>query len=99
MLWDKDPVTAEIFIHDLREAGFLVGDNEPYSGKAPQDFTVDHHAEAAGLAHVGIEIRQDLIDDEQGVDTIAAVMSETVRSLPARVTPTDISGKHPLQTA
>ena len=99
VLWDADPVTAEIFIHDLREAGFLVGDNEPYSGKAPQDFTIDHHAEDAGLRHVGIEIRQDLIDDEPGVDAVAAVLGKTISSLPARLSPTDISGRHPVQSA
>ncbi|MCH8302923.1 MAG: N-formylglutamate amidohydrolase, partial [Proteobacteria bacterium] len=65
VLWDTDRVTAEIFVHDLSQAGFHVGDNEPYSGKSPQDFTIDHHAEAIGLPHVGIEIRQDLIDDDQ----------------------------------
>ena len=41
--------------------GVIVGDNEPYSGKHPSDFTVDHHAEAEGLPHVSIELRQDLI--------------------------------------
>ena len=59
VLWDQDRVTAKIFVHDLREAGYLVGDNEPYSGKAPQDFTIDHHAERGNLPHVGIEIRQE----------------------------------------
>jgi len=91
VLWDADRVTAEIFIHDLRAAGFKVGDNEPYSGQALQDFTIDHHAEAIGLPHVGIEIRQDLIDDERGVAGIGAIMERIVASLPARLKPTDIN--------
>jgi len=90
VLWDTDRLTAEIFLHDLRAAGFKVGDNEPYSGKAPQDFTVDHHAEANGLPHVGIEIRQDLISDDQGRDLIADVFERIIASLPARVRPTEI---------
>ena len=43
----------------------MVGDNEPYSGKHPADFTLDHHAEAEGLPHVGIEIRQDLANSPE----------------------------------
>lgn len=74
VLWDADRPTAEHFLDGFRRAGYHVGDNEPYSGKAPADFTIDHHAEDAGLAHVGIEIRQDLIDKERGVTTIAELM-------------------------
>lgn len=99
VLWDTDRLTAEIFVHDLRQAGYLVGDNEPYSGKAPQDFTIDHHAEAQGLAHVGIEIRQDLIDHEEGVASIAATMHKIIASLPARVLSTDLHGNSPKKSA
>ena len=93
VLWDTDRETAEIFIHDLRAAGFHVGDNEPYSGKSPQDFTIDHHAESIGLPHVGVEIRQDLIDDDEGVREIGAILQRTIASLPARLKPTDISSR------
>ena len=95
VLWDTDRVTAEIFLHDLREAGFHVGDNEPYSGKAPHDYTVDHHAEEIGLPHVGIEIRQDMIDDEHGVAAICEVLQRVIATLPARLNPTDISTRQP----
>ena len=95
VLWDTDRITAEIFVHDLREAGFHVGDNEPYSGKSPQDFTLDHHAELIGLPHVGIEIRQDLIDDDEGVQKICKVLQRVIASLPARLNPTDISKRQP----
>jgi predicted N-formylglutamate amidohydrolase len=81
ILWDADRDTAELLIEGFRNAGFKVGDNEPYSGKAPQDFTIDHHAEGAGLPHVGIEIRQDLIDDSAGVETIATVMDGIIHTV------------------
>ena len=90
---DKDRVTAEIFVNDLRDAGYLVGDNEPYSGKAPQDYTIDNHAETAGISHVGIEIRQDLIHHDDGVERIADVMQPLLASLPARLKPTEIDSK------
>ncbi len=85
VLWDKDEKTRAVFLEGLRSAGYHVGDNEPYSGKAPQDFTIDHHAEELGLPHIGIEIRQDLIDDEAGVAEVAAVMHDIIASLPERL--------------
>jgi predicted N-formylglutamate amidohydrolase len=99
VLWDQDRVTSEIFVRGLRAAGYLVGDNEPYSGKAPQDFTIDHHAEPINLPHVGIEIRQDLIHHDDGVETIAEVMHEVIDTVPARLKPTDIASKQPSKTA
>jgi predicted N-formylglutamate amidohydrolase len=85
VLWDTDTRLRDIFLADFTAAGYRVGDNEPYSGKAPQDFTIDHHAEEIGLPHLGIEIRQDLIDDEKGVEKIAGVMHEIIESLPERI--------------
>jgi predicted N-formylglutamate amidohydrolase len=85
VLWDKDARLSDVFIEEFRAAGFLTGDNVPYSGMAPQDFTIDHHAEEIGLPHVGIEVRQDRIDDIAGVDEIAAVMHGIIDSIPERI--------------
>lgn len=85
VLWDSDTRLRDIFLADFTAAGYFVGDNEPYSGKAPQDFTIDHHAEEVGLPHVGIEIRQDLIDDSKGVEEIAEVMHRIIDSIPGRL--------------
>jgi len=82
ILWDKDERLAELFVGEFRDVGFKTGDNEPYSGKALQDFTVDHHAEEGGLPHVGIEIRQDLIDDTSRIDAIAPVLHRIIASIP-----------------
>jgi predicted N-formylglutamate amidohydrolase len=91
ILWDQDDRIALPLIRQLRERGLKVGDNEPYSGKALQDFTIDHHAEAAGLPHVGIEIRQDLIDSEEGIRAIADVFHPVIESIQAQLYPTDIA--------
>lgn len=99
VLWDKDQVTAEIFVRKLRAAGYLVGDNEPYSGKAPQDFTIDHHAEPIGLPHVGIEIRQDLIHHDDGNEKIAGELHSVIKSIAAQSSPAEISSKRPGKTA
>jgi predicted N-formylglutamate amidohydrolase len=85
VLWDADEEVATIVIEELRSAGYTVGDNEPYSGKAPQDFTVDHHAEGNSLRHAAIEIRQDLIDDDHGVDEVAAVLHRVFDLIPERI--------------
>lgn len=83
ILWDADRETAEVLIDGFRSAGFNVGDNEPYSGKAPMDFTIDHHAETAGLPHAGLEIRQDLIAEDDGVARLADILAEILERIPA----------------
>lgn len=61
ILWDKDPRIALPLMEALRVRGVCVGDNQPYSGRSPEDYTIDQHAEKTGLPHVSIEIRQDLL--------------------------------------
>jgi predicted N-formylglutamate amidohydrolase len=95
ILWDKDDRIAPPLIRALRERDYLVGDNEPYSGKAPQDFTIDHHAEGAGLPCVGIEIRQDLIDNRPGVAAIAELLHPAIQRLQAQLYPTSIGTRRP----
>jgi predicted N-formylglutamate amidohydrolase len=66
ILWDLDPRLAGAMIAALRaEGGLVIGDNEPYAGALAGD-TMSRHATSQGLAHVLVEIRQDLIDDEGG---------------------------------
>jgi predicted N-formylglutamate amidohydrolase len=68
ILWDRDPRLALPLLEALsRESGLVVGNNEPYSGRHPADYTVDVHAENRGWPHVCIEIRQDLIASAKGV--------------------------------
>lgn len=68
ILWDQDGRIAVPLLAALRaEPGIVVGDNEPYSGRHPADYTIDRHAEAAGLPHACLELRQDEIDTPAGV--------------------------------
>jgi predicted N-formylglutamate amidohydrolase len=62
VLWDRDGRLANPLMRRLAKAGFVVGDNEPYSGALEGD-TLNVHGTRAGLAHVLIEMRQDLIAD------------------------------------
>lgn len=81
ILWDKDPRIPVPLITALRALGLAVGDNEPYSGRAPADHTIDHHAEGGGLPHVSIEIRQDLIDHPEGVERWSRVLGEVLERI------------------
>ena len=83
LMWDKDPRIPVPLIERLRSHPdrFNVGDNEPYSGKHPADYTIDHHAEAAGLPHVSIEIRQDLVNTEAGAERWATVLHEALHEI------------------
>lgn len=80
LLWDKDPRIPIPLLQHLRARpeGINVGDNEPYSGKHPADYTIDHHAEAAGLPHVSIEVRQDLVNTEDGAEKWATILAEAL---------------------
>lgn len=80
VLWDKDSVTADIFLKRLSSAGYVVGDNEPYSGKGPRNFTIHYHAERNLLRHVSIEMRQDLIRHENGIISMADVLCKVINS-------------------
>jgi len=76
IMWDKDPRIPLPLIQRLeRMDGISIGDNEPYSGRHPHDFTIDYHAEPAGLPHVGIEVRQDLVDSEEGAREWAGILA------------------------
>jgi predicted N-formylglutamate amidohydrolase len=67
MLYNRDARLGRALLRLLREEpGLLVGDNEPYAMTEGSDYTVPRHGEARGLAHVEIEIRQDLIAEEAG---------------------------------
>ncbi len=72
VLYNRDPRLARILLGLLRAEGDLeVGDNAPYSVSDSTDYTIPMHGERRGLAHVELEIRQDLIADEAGQATWA----------------------------
>jgi predicted N-formylglutamate amidohydrolase len=83
LMWDKDPRIPVPMLERLRAhpGNLVVGDNEPYSGKHAADYTIDHHAEAAGLPHVSIETRQDLINTEAGAERWAVILEETLHDI------------------
>lgn len=82
VLWDRDPRLPLPLLAALRARGDLVvGDNEPYSGRHTADYSIDRHAESHGLAHAGIEIRQDLIADAAGQERFAGILGDALEAI------------------
>jgi len=82
VLWDEDGRIALPLLKALRaEPGLVVGDNQPYSAREPVGYTQRHHGHDAGLPHVAIELRQDLIADERGATAWAERLGRVLKPL------------------
>ncbi len=71
--------------HPLMEAlskieGIVVGDNEPYSG-VTHGYSLKVHGIAHGLPHVELEIRQDLVEDDEGQEGWAELLARILPSI------------------
>lgn len=86
VMWDVDGRIAKPLLANLDKVPDLcVGDNEPYSGAHPNDFTIDQHAERNGLPCVGIEVRQDLVDSSEGAEHWAGILGDGLEPVMADV--------------
>jgi len=74
ILWDRDARLAKPLLQHFAQAGFVVGDNEPYSGELEND-CMYRHGTMHGLPHVLIEMRQDLIATE----ALATALAQRIR--------------------
>ena len=76
VLYHRDPRFPRRLLALLKEEkGLIVGDNEPYSVSDETDYTIPVHGERRGLPHALVEIRQDLIADENGQRRWAHVLA------------------------
>ncbi|MBN6112110.1 N-formylglutamate amidohydrolase [Xanthomonas bonasiae] len=88
VLYQRDARFAQALLAELRaEPGLVVGDNQPYSVSDATDYAIPVHAEARGLAHVELEIRQDLIADRAGQRQWAQRLLSMLNRLQAAFTP------------
>ena len=82
VLWDQDPRVAPRLVAALRRTpGLVVGDNEPYSGRDHFDFSQDHHAGSRHIASALVEVREDLIRDEAGVNRHAGILGDALANV------------------
>lgn len=66
VMWDQDDRLAMAMAEAFAAEGLNVGYNEPYSGETWMH-SVKSHADAHGLPHAQVEIRQDLLATPQDV--------------------------------
>ncbi len=86
VLWNRDGrLAAEVVAALQAEGDLTVGLNQPYGMDDDLDYAIPVHAEARGLLHVELEIRQDLIADAGGQAAWAARLARVLPRALARV--------------
>ncbi|MPT46909.1 MAG: N-formylglutamate amidohydrolase [Sphingobium sp.] len=79
ILYNQDERAARLAIPMLEEAGAVVGDQQPYSGRI-LNATMNRHAEGAGHPYLGVEMRQDISGTSVGqryyTDLLAPVLEQ-----------------------
>jgi predicted N-formylglutamate amidohydrolase len=95
VLWDRDGRLAKPLMAALTRVGFVVGDNEPYSGELEND-CLYRHGTMNGLPHVLIEIRQDLIATREAAQAFARRLKPILDEALAAMGPPTIRFTRPL---
>jgi predicted N-formylglutamate amidohydrolase len=84
LLYNRDARLARPLLDLMnQDMAPYVGDGLPYAMDDLSDYTLPVHGEQRGLAHVGIEIRQDLIAEPRGQADWAFWLETMLRRLPA----------------
>lgn len=79
VMWKIDERLSIPLIEAIRRAGvFSVGDNEPYSFKENDWFTLERHGIQIGVPNAYIEVRNDLICDQASVDKMSDVLAAAI---------------------
>lgn len=78
---------APLLLQTLRQNTHLrIGDNEPYGISDGIDYSIPHHCESRGIAHAGLELRQDLIAETSGQREWSTLLSAALREAAALYT-------------
>jgi predicted N-formylglutamate amidohydrolase len=85
VLYNQDDRAARIAIPLLQAEGLNVGDNLPYSGR-DLNYTMNRHAEAAGRAYLGVELRQDLTQTPADHARWAALLADIAQRVASSLT-------------
>lgn len=75
ILYGEQETASKAAIAFLRGKGIVVGDQLPYSGKL-LNATMNRHAEANAIPYIGVEMRQDLVDNEAGRTRFALILRD-----------------------
>ena len=85
VLWKNDPRLPKPLMKKLEQRALCVGNNKPYSA-LDMAYTIDTNAGALGLTNCVIEIRQDLVSDQLGVERWAGILTEDLSEILKDVT-------------
>lgn len=77
ILYNQDDRAARAALVALAARGLHVGDNQPYSGR-DLNYTMDRHAEAAGIPYLGIEVRNDGLQTKEGVARWTHILADCI---------------------
>jgi predicted N-formylglutamate amidohydrolase len=79
--WTRDERVAGPVLERLSGLhGITVGDNQPYALEIGIDFTTPEHAMARGLAHLQLELRQDLLSTTECAEAWASRLHDAILS-------------------
>ena len=82
VLWDRDGRIALPLIEQLRQnADLTVGDNQPYSGREHYGYSIETHATENGLANALIEIREDQVRDDKGIERMSRIIGDALEAV------------------
>lgn len=82
VMYGRDRRLADLFLRVLRrQSALIVGDNQPYTVTDTTDYGVPVHGEARGLPCVLIELRNDLISEEDGAWAWAQRLYDAYREI------------------
>jgi predicted N-formylglutamate amidohydrolase len=88
VLYGRDPRLGRLVLEELRaDAALVVGDNEPYAVSDATDYTIVLHGERRGIAHVELEIRQDLLACTESVQRWAERLATVLERVLPRLLP------------
>ena len=90
VLWNRDPRIAQPLMKKLSTLGLNVGDNLPYSG-LELAYTLNLHGAAAGLPNCVVEINQNQVRDQDGIDRWTGILTGVLQEI------LQIDGLHQVQ--
>ena len=85
ILYNEDDRGARIAIPLLEAAGLIVGEQQPYSGKL-LNASMNRHAEAFGRPYLGVEIRQDLVQEITGQARFVEILDRVLEECRNKIT-------------
>ena len=71
ILFDRDESLAIDLMCILREQGYFVASNEPYSGKNGLIYSADRHGRNAQIPYVEIEFNQSILSSPARIQRVA----------------------------